>query len=155
MRNCQEKQANLYQKNCKNTHKRKTAKKRHISCKIVIDRRGNKCYNHIEKLNRESDDMTKGDIAKNNFQNGCNCAQAVLLAFCEDYGMDRETAMMISASFGAGMGGLRVRGKQRFQAVRRGVQKQKRLAYLPRAARDQDKNKAHLRRPLQGRGRYP
>lgn len=51
--------------------------------------------------------MTKGDIAKNNFQNGCNCAQAVLLAFCEDYGMDRETAMMIAASFGAGMGGLR------------------------------------------------
>jgi C_GCAxxG_C_C family probable redox protein len=51
--------------------------------------------------------MTKGDIAKNNFQNGCNCAQAVLLAFCEDYGMDRDTAMMIAASFGAGMGGLR------------------------------------------------
>ena len=51
--------------------------------------------------------MTKGDIAKSNFQNGCNCAQAVLLAFCGDYGMDRETAMMISASFGAGMGGLR------------------------------------------------
>ncbi len=51
--------------------------------------------------------MTKGDIAKNNFQNGCNCAQAVLLAFCEDYGMDRETAAMISAPFGAGMGGLR------------------------------------------------
>ena len=51
--------------------------------------------------------MTKGDIAKNNFQNGCNCAQAVLLAFCEDYGMDRDTAMMIAASFGAGMAGLR------------------------------------------------
>lgn len=51
--------------------------------------------------------MTKGDIAKNNFQNGCNCAQAVLLAFSGDYGMDRETAMMIAASFGAGMGGLR------------------------------------------------
>ncbi len=51
--------------------------------------------------------MTKGDIAKNNFQNGCNCAQAVLLAFCGDYGTDRETAAMIAASFGAGMGGLR------------------------------------------------
>ena len=37
--------------------------------------------------------MTKGDIAKNNFQNGCNCAQAVLLAFCEDYGMDREIGL--------------------------------------------------------------
>ena len=51
--------------------------------------------------------MTKGDLAKNNFENGCNCAQAVLLAFCEDYGMDSETAMLVSASFGAGMGGLR------------------------------------------------
>lgn len=51
--------------------------------------------------------MSKGDIAKMNFESGCNCAQAVLLAFCEDYGMDSETAMLISASFGAGMGGLR------------------------------------------------
>ena len=51
--------------------------------------------------------MTKGDIAKNNFQNGCNCAQAVLLAFCEDYGMEKETALMVAASFGSGMGGLR------------------------------------------------
>ena len=51
--------------------------------------------------------MTKGEIAKNNFQNGCNCAQAVLLAFCEDYGMDRETALTVAAGFGSGMGGLR------------------------------------------------
>ena len=53
--------------------------------------------------------MTKGDIAKSNFQNGCNCAQAVLLAFCEEYGMDRETAMMIAASFGAELMTLEVR----------------------------------------------
>ena len=51
--------------------------------------------------------MTKGDIAKMNFQNGCNCAQAVLLAFCEDYGMERETALTIAAGFGSGMAGLR------------------------------------------------
>ena len=51
--------------------------------------------------------MTKGEIAKNNFQNGCNCAQAVLLAFCEDYGMERETALTIAAGFGSGMAGLR------------------------------------------------
>ena len=51
--------------------------------------------------------MTKGDIAKMNFQNGCNCAQAVLLAFCEDYGMEKETALAIAAGFGSGMGGLR------------------------------------------------
>lgn len=51
--------------------------------------------------------MTKGEIAKNNFQNGCNCAQAVLLAFCKDYGMERETALTIAAGFGSGMAGLR------------------------------------------------
>ena len=51
--------------------------------------------------------MTKGEIAKNNFQNGCNCAQAVLLAFCEDYGMERDTALTIAAGFGSGMAGLR------------------------------------------------
>ena len=31
----------------------------------------------------------------------------MLLAFCEDFGMDRETALMISAPFGGGMGRLR------------------------------------------------
>ena len=51
--------------------------------------------------------MTKGELARYNFQSGCNCAQAVLLAFCEDYGMDKDTAMMIAASFGSGMAGLR------------------------------------------------
>ena len=40
--------------------------------------------------------MTKGDIAKNNFQNGCNCAQAVLLAFCEDYGMEKDDTALYS-----------------------------------------------------------
>lgn len=51
--------------------------------------------------------MTKGELAKKLFEDGYNCAQAVLLAFCEDYGMDKETAMMISAPFGGGMGRLR------------------------------------------------
>lgn len=51
--------------------------------------------------------MTKGELAKKLFEDGYNCAQAVLLAFCEDFGMDRETAMMISAPFGGGMGRLR------------------------------------------------
>lgn len=51
--------------------------------------------------------MSKGEIAKCFFENGYNCAQAVFLAFCEDYGMDRETAAMISAPFGGGMGRLR------------------------------------------------
>lgn len=31
--------------------------------------------------------MTKGEIAKNNFMQGYNCAQAVLLAFCDDWAL--------------------------------------------------------------------
>ncbi len=41
------------------------------------------------------------------FLNGCNCSQAVLVAFAEDCGMDEKTAMMLSSSFGGGMGRLR------------------------------------------------
>ena len=38
--------------------------------------------------------MTKGEIAKNNFMQGYNCAQAVLLAFCDDLGFDEQTALI-------------------------------------------------------------
>lgn len=41
------------------------------------------------------------------FCNGCNCAQAVLVAFAEDCGIDEKTAMKLSSSFGGGMGRLR------------------------------------------------
>lgn len=51
--------------------------------------------------------MSKGDIAKQNFMNGYNCSQAVLLAFCEDFGLEKETALKISEPFGGGMGRIR------------------------------------------------
>lgn len=51
--------------------------------------------------------MTKGEIAKQNFESGYNCAQAVLLAFCDELGFDKRTAAMIAAPFGGGMGRLR------------------------------------------------
>ena len=41
------------------------------------------------------------------FKQGYNCAQAVFAAFCEDMGMDFETALKLSSSFGGGMGRLR------------------------------------------------
>lgn len=41
------------------------------------------------------------------FVNGCNCSQAVFGAFCEDCGIDFETALKLSSSFGGGMGKLR------------------------------------------------
>jgi len=47
------------------------------------------------------------DRAKELFKMGYNCSQAVLGAFCEELGMDFETAMKISSSFGGGMGRMR------------------------------------------------
>ena len=51
--------------------------------------------------------MNKGEIAKQNFESGYNCAQAVLLAFCDELGFDKNTAAMLAAPFGGGMGRLR------------------------------------------------
>jgi len=47
------------------------------------------------------------DIAKDLFKQGYNCSQAVLGAFCEELGLDFETAMKLSSSFGGGMGRMR------------------------------------------------
>lgn len=41
------------------------------------------------------------------FQEGYNCAQSVFAAYCEKTGMDFETALKLSSSFGGGMGRLR------------------------------------------------
>ncbi len=45
--------------------------------------------------------------AVNNFKSGYNCAQSVFLAFAEDLGFDKETALKLTSSFGGGMGRLR------------------------------------------------
>ena len=45
--------------------------------------------------------------ASENFISGYNCAQSVFLAFAEDLGFDKETALKLSSSFGGGMGRLR------------------------------------------------
>lgn len=49
----------------------------------------------------------KSEKAKELFKSGYNCSQSVLAVFCEEYGMDMETAMKISSSFGGGMGRMR------------------------------------------------
>ena len=46
-------------------------------------------------------------IAEELFCQGCNCAQSVFVAYCDQMNIDRETAMKISSSFGGGMGKLR------------------------------------------------
>ena len=45
--------------------------------------------------------------AVENFKLGYNCAQSVFLTFAEDVGFDKETALKLASSFGAGMGRLR------------------------------------------------
>ena len=45
--------------------------------------------------------------ARNNFLQGYSCAQSVLAAFAEPIGLTEEQALMLSSSFGAGIGRLR------------------------------------------------
>lgn len=51
--------------------------------------------------------MQHKELAAELFCSGCNCAQAVFAAFCDVTGMDRDTALRLSSSFGAGMGRMR------------------------------------------------
>lgn len=51
--------------------------------------------------------MNHKEKAKDLFQSGYNCAQSVFAAYAEELGMDFETALKVSSSFGAGMGRLR------------------------------------------------
>ena len=49
----------------------------------------------------------KPERAKELFKQGYNCSQAVLGVFCEELGLDFDTAMKLSSSFGGGMGRMR------------------------------------------------
>ena len=50
---------------------------------------------------------SRTDKAKELFKSGYNCSQSVFGVFCEESGLDFETAMKISSSFGGGMGRMR------------------------------------------------
>lgn len=52
-------------------------------------------------------EFSHGEKAKQLFMEGYNCSQAVLGAFCDECGIDFDTAMKLSSSFGGGMGRLR------------------------------------------------
>lgn len=45
--------------------------------------------------------------AKRLFESGCNCAQAVLCAFEDVTGLERDTAMRLASSFGGGIARMR------------------------------------------------
>ena len=49
----------------------------------------------------------KSQLARENFENGYNCAQAVLLAFCDETGLTCEQAAKLASGFGGGMGRMR------------------------------------------------
>ena len=51
--------------------------------------------------------MERGKLAERNFKDGCNCTQAVLLAFSDRTGLDAKTAMRIASGFGGGMARMR------------------------------------------------
>ena len=51
--------------------------------------------------------MTREERAKENFLKGYNCAQAVLLAFADEIGMDEDVLARLAAPFGGGMGRMR------------------------------------------------
>ena len=49
----------------------------------------------------------KGQLAKSYFEQGYNCAQAVLLAFCKETGFTPERSAKLASAFGGGMGRMR------------------------------------------------
>ena len=49
--------------------------------------------------------MTKEELAVE-YKRGCNCCQAVLLAYAEEIGLPEETLRALGAAFGSGMGGM-------------------------------------------------
>ena len=51
--------------------------------------------------------MNHTEEARRLFLAGYNCAQAVFCAFCDETGLDIDTAARLSSSFGGGMGRLR------------------------------------------------
>ncbi len=57
------------------------------------------------RLQMENSEYAKKALAL--FEEGYNCAQSVFLAFEDVYAIDRKTALMLSSSFGGGMGRLR------------------------------------------------
>lgn len=52
--------------------------------------------------------MTRAEKGEELFRSGYNCTQSVLGAFCEELGLDFDTAMKISEGFGGGFARMRL-----------------------------------------------
>ncbi|MCE5189054.1 MAG: C-GCAxxG-C-C family protein [Eubacteriales bacterium] len=64
-------------------------------------RKGNEWKEHEMTIDQ------KGALAKAYFEEGYNCAQSVLLAYCEETGLEKKQAARLASTFGGGMGKLR------------------------------------------------
>lgn len=51
--------------------------------------------------------MDHREIAIDNFKKGYNCAQSVVVAYCDVLGMESDFAAKMASSFGGGMGRMR------------------------------------------------
>lgn len=51
--------------------------------------------------------MDHREIAIDNFKKGYNCAQSVVVAYCDVLGMEPDFAAKMASSFGGGMGRMR------------------------------------------------
>lgn len=49
---------------------------------------------------------SKSDLASEKFDAGYNCAQAVIFAFCDELGLDKDLALKLTTGLGGGMGHL-------------------------------------------------
>jgi C_GCAxxG_C_C family probable redox protein len=49
---------------------------------------------------------SRAELAIDKFKSGFNCAQAIVVTYASPYGISEETALRMSAGFGAGMGRL-------------------------------------------------
>jgi C_GCAxxG_C_C family probable redox protein len=48
--------------------------------------------------------VSRSESAVECFNNGCNCAQAVFISFCEELGLDKKFGLKLACPFGGGMG---------------------------------------------------
>lgn len=47
--------------------------------------------------------MNRKEVAAQTFKNCFNCCQSTLVPFCEELGLDKETALKLASGFGGGM----------------------------------------------------
>ena len=54
-----------------------------------------------------SEDISRSDLAEKYFNEGANCSQAVLAAFADELGIEKDFAMRLASGFGGGVGRMR------------------------------------------------